>query len=143
MKFVKGTIEDIETYRDFKIVIEHNLNLNENVKEEDYPIYTICGLGRCFQGELKDVRIFIDNMYKHHRQYERYCVISFDFSSIDDNEEDEENILYESDNIDEAMNFYIKDKDSHKGIDGYHTKIVDNETGKYYQNGNWYGEEEV
>lgn len=62
-RFIKGKIEEIETYRDFKIVIEHNLNIFEKTKDEEEPIYTICGMGRCYQGKIEDVRIFIDNMY--------------------------------------------------------------------------------
>lgn len=62
-RFIRGKIEKVETYRDFKIVIDHDLNLDEKVKNEDFPIHTICGLGRCFQGEIEDVRNFIDNMF--------------------------------------------------------------------------------
>ncbi|MFW5847303.1 MAG: hypothetical protein ACOCVF_00090 [bacterium] len=68
MKFIKGKIEEIETYRDCNIVIEHNLNILEKIKDDEQPIYTICGTGRCFQGELKNVRNFIDEMYI------KYCV---------------------------------------------------------------------
>ncbi len=63
MEYIKGTIENIETYREYKIVIEHNLNIFEKIKDSDNPIYTICGMGRCYQGEIKDVRKFIDDMY--------------------------------------------------------------------------------
>ena len=63
MKYIKGTIENIEIYRKYKIVIEHNLNIFEKTKDSDNPIYTICGMGRCFQGKIEDVRKFIDNMY--------------------------------------------------------------------------------
>jgi metal-sulfur cluster biosynthetic enzyme len=62
-RFVKGKIEEIETYRDYKIVIEHNLNIFENVKDNEFPIYTICGMGRCYQGELNDVKKFMDTMF--------------------------------------------------------------------------------
>ena len=62
MKYTKGKIEDVEVYKDFKIVIEHNMNIFEKVKEDDLPIYTICGLGRIYQGELEDVRKFVDDM---------------------------------------------------------------------------------
>lgn len=64
MKFEKGKFEEIEKYRDFKIVIEHDLNIFEKVKETDAPIYTICKLGRCYQGDIIGVRKFIDDMYK-------------------------------------------------------------------------------
>ena len=62
-RFIKGKIEKIETYRGYKIVIEHNLNMFEKVKDEDDPIYTICGMGRCFQGKIEDVRKFMDEMF--------------------------------------------------------------------------------
>jgi len=64
MIYTKGTIQEVETYRDFRIVIEHNLNILENTKEKDYPIYTICGMGRCYQGTIEGVREFIDYMYE-------------------------------------------------------------------------------
>lgn len=63
MLYEKGKIEDIEIYRGYKIVIEHSLNIFEKTKDTDYPIYTICKMGRCFQGTLEDVRKFIDDMY--------------------------------------------------------------------------------
>ena len=62
-RFIKGKIEEIETYRGYKIVIEHNLNIFEKVKNDEHPIYTICKMGRCFQGELSDVKKFIDDMF--------------------------------------------------------------------------------
>jgi len=62
MKYESGKIETIETYRDFHIVIEHNMNIFEKTTESDYPIYTIRGLGRMYQGPIEDVRKFIDNM---------------------------------------------------------------------------------
>lgn len=70
MKYTEGIIEDIETYRGHKIVIEHNLNIFEKTKEEDYPIYTICGMGRLFQGTLEDCKIFIDNMLEEYTDFE-------------------------------------------------------------------------
>lgn len=63
MVFTKGIIEEVETYRDIRIVIEHNLNMLEKVKEDEYPIYTLCGVGRCFQGKIEDVRVYIDDIY--------------------------------------------------------------------------------
>jgi hypothetical protein len=62
-RFIKGKIEEVEIYKDYKIVIEHNLNLFEKVKDDELPIYTICGMGRCFQGELSDVKKFMDEMF--------------------------------------------------------------------------------
>ena len=70
MEYTLGKLEDIETYREYKIVIEHNLNIYEKVKPEDYPIYTICGMGRCFQGKIEDVRTFIDNIYEKYGEEE-------------------------------------------------------------------------
>jgi hypothetical protein len=49
--FTKG-----ETYKGYNIVIEHSLNIFENVKNEEFPIYTISTTGRMFQGELEDVK---------------------------------------------------------------------------------------
>lgn len=63
MKYIKGKIEDIEIYREYRIVIEHNLNILENTKDNEYPIYTICKMGRIFQGTINDVKKFIDNMF--------------------------------------------------------------------------------
>ena len=63
MIFTEGKIEEIETYRGYKIVIEHNLNIFEKTKEEDFPIYTICKMGRCFQGTVEDTKKFIDDMF--------------------------------------------------------------------------------
>ncbi len=63
-RFIKGKIEEIETYRNYKIVIEHNLNIFEKVKDDEYSIYTICKMGRCYQGTIENVRTFIDDMFK-------------------------------------------------------------------------------
>lgn len=63
MIFTKGTIEEVEIYSGYKIVIEHNLNIFEKVKETDYPIYTICKMGRRFQGTLEDTKKFMDNIF--------------------------------------------------------------------------------
>lgn len=63
MIFKKDEIQEIEIYRDYKIVIEHNLNIFENIKDSEHPIYTICGLGRIFKGNIEGVRKFIDDMY--------------------------------------------------------------------------------
>lgn len=63
MFYKEGVIEDVETYREHKIVIEHNLNIYEGTKEDEHPIYTICGMGRCYQGTIEGVRKFIDDMY--------------------------------------------------------------------------------
>ncbi len=68
MEFIKGTIEEIETYKDYRIVIEHSLNIWEKVKEDDDPIYTICGLGRIFQGKIEDVRNFIDQLIEKYKE---------------------------------------------------------------------------
>jgi len=57
-----GKIETVESYRDFNIVIEHNMNIFEKTTESDYPIFTICGLGRMYQGPIEEVRKFIDDM---------------------------------------------------------------------------------
>ena len=62
MIFNEGKIDEIETYKGFSIVIEHNLHILRNVKETEYPIYTICKLGRSFQGEINNVKKFIDDM---------------------------------------------------------------------------------
>jgi hypothetical protein len=62
-RFSKGKIEEVETYRGYKIVIEHNLNIFENITDDESPIYTICKMGRCVNGEILDVRKFIDNMF--------------------------------------------------------------------------------
>ena len=67
MKYTKDIIEDVETYKGYKIVIEHNLNIFENVKETDDPIYTICRMGRCFQGTIEDTKKFIDDMFLKYR----------------------------------------------------------------------------
>jgi hypothetical protein len=64
MKYIRGKIEDVEIYRGYKIVIEHNLNIFENVKETDPPIYTVCKLGRSVQGTIEDVKIFMDQMFE-------------------------------------------------------------------------------
>lgn len=69
MKFIEGKFEQVETYRGFKIVIEHNLNIFEKVSEDSHPIYTICGLGRCFQGTIEETRTFIDEMYEKYGEY--------------------------------------------------------------------------
>ena len=66
MIFQKGKIEHIEVYKDFKIVIEHNLNLVQKTTETDYPIYTICKLGRTYQGTIENVRQFIDEMIRNY-----------------------------------------------------------------------------
>jgi len=63
MKYIKGKIEDIEVYRGYRIVIEHNLNIMEKTKDTEYPIYTICKMGRSFQGTVNDVKEFIDDMF--------------------------------------------------------------------------------
>jgi len=63
MIYEKGKIENIETYRGYDIVIEHSLNIFEKVSKSDLPIYTICKMGRCFQGTLEDTKKFIDNMF--------------------------------------------------------------------------------
>jgi hypothetical protein len=70
MKYIKGKIEEVETYRECRIVIEHNLNIFEKVKEDELPIYTLCGLGRLFQGEIPDVKKFIDEMFIEYGGYE-------------------------------------------------------------------------
>lgn len=62
-------IVEVETYKDFKIVIEHPLNIYEGVQEHEYPIYTICGMGRCYQGKIEDVRSFIDQMIIKYSDY--------------------------------------------------------------------------
>ena len=63
MVYKKGKIQNIETYRGYDIVIEHSLNIFEKVSESAFPIYTICKMGRCFQGTLEDVKKFIDDMF--------------------------------------------------------------------------------
>ena len=71
MEFVKGKTENVEEYRGYKIVIEHSLNIFEGVKDEDHLIYTICGMGRMFQGTIRDTRKFIDDMiYKYGKEQE-------------------------------------------------------------------------
>lgn len=62
MKFTKGKIEEVETYRGYTIVIKHDMNIFEKIKRYDYPIYTICDTGWCQQGTIEDVRKFIDYM---------------------------------------------------------------------------------
>lgn len=61
-------IEEVEVYRGHKIVIEHSLNAYHGVKESDHPIYTICGLGRTYQGTIEQVRNFIDEMYEKYTE---------------------------------------------------------------------------
>jgi len=63
MLYKRKTIENIETYKGYRIVIEHDLNIWENIKDNEYPIYTIMGMGRCYQGSVKSVKYFIDNMF--------------------------------------------------------------------------------
>jgi len=63
MKFTQGIIQEVELYRGYKIVIEHNLNLFENISDDTSPIYTIQRMGRCLQGSIEDVRQFIDKMF--------------------------------------------------------------------------------
>ena len=63
MIYEQGKIEKIEIYRGYTIVIEHNLNIFENVNENDFPIFTICKMGRCFQGTLESCKKFIDDMF--------------------------------------------------------------------------------
>jgi len=63
MIYKKGKIENIDTYKGYRIVIEHSLNIFENTKENEYPIYTILGMGRRYQGNIKSVKRFIDNMF--------------------------------------------------------------------------------
>ena len=70
MKYVEGKLEEVETYRGYKIIIEHNLNIYEQTKEEQHPIYTICKMGRCFQGAIEEVRKFIDNMFLEYGEEE-------------------------------------------------------------------------
>jgi len=67
MIFEKGKIEFVESYKDTKIVIEHNLNIIEKVKETDFPIYTLCGLGRTTQGSIESIRTFIDLMIEEYK----------------------------------------------------------------------------
>lgn len=62
MKYIKGKTDEIEEYKGYKISIEHDLNIFEKTKESDHPIYTIFGLGRCYQGYIEDVKKYIDNM---------------------------------------------------------------------------------
>jgi len=69
-RFIKGKIEEIEIYRNYKIVIEHNLNIFEKVKDDEFPIYTICKMGRCYQGTIEEVRTFIDDMFKKYNEDE-------------------------------------------------------------------------
>ena len=64
MVYEKGKIESIEWYRGYQIVIEHNLNIYENINFDEHPIYTICKLGRCVQGTIEQVRNFIDYMFE-------------------------------------------------------------------------------
>lgn len=61
-RFTKGRIEAIETYRGYNITLEHDLNIYQKIKDEDNPIYTICKMGRCVQGELTYVKSYIDEM---------------------------------------------------------------------------------
>lgn len=67
MIYEKGKIEDIEIYKGYKIVIEHDLNIFEKTKVSDYPIYTICKMGRCFQGTLEETKCFIDYMFQKYK----------------------------------------------------------------------------
>jgi hypothetical protein len=60
MKLVKGQIDEIETYRGYKIVFEHSLNIFEGTTN----LYTICRMGRCCQGTIQDVKDFIDYMFE-------------------------------------------------------------------------------
>ena len=60
VKLIKGKIDEIETYRNYKIVFDHSLNIFE--KSEN--IYTICKMGRVCEGPIENVRTFIDWMYE-------------------------------------------------------------------------------
>lgn len=59
-KLIKGQFDEIETYRGFKIVFEHDLNIFERTDN----LYTVCGMGRVFQGPIENVRKCIDYMFK-------------------------------------------------------------------------------
>ncbi len=60
MEYKEGLIEQIDIYRSFRIVIEHNLNIFEGIKNDDCSIYTICGTGRTFQGTTEEVMEYVD-----------------------------------------------------------------------------------
>ena len=60
MKFEIDKIEYVETYREYKIVINHNYNKYYNVKKYQDIIYYICGLSRVIKGSIVDVKNYID-----------------------------------------------------------------------------------
>jgi hypothetical protein len=62
MDLIKGRIEEVETYREIRIVFEHNLNILRNTTD----IHTLCGLGRQCRGPIESVREFIDAMFEEY-----------------------------------------------------------------------------
>ena len=61
MKFEVDKIEYVETYRGYKILINHNLNIYHNMKDNTDIIYWICKLMQGIRGKnITDVKKYID-----------------------------------------------------------------------------------
>lgn len=65
----------------------------------------------------------------------RYSVVTI---LIFDNDNDYSEVLLSTDDINDAMAFYTKEKEFAIGIDGYHIAVIDFVDNKQYQDGVWY-----
>ncbi len=60
MELIKGQIDEIEWYKGYKIVFEHNLNILEGTNN----LFTVCEMGRIFEAPIENVRKQIDYMFE-------------------------------------------------------------------------------